>query len=136
MADNNETSKNENDSGCGGCLLYLAIWGGVIYEIVNIISNRNVTGYGFWDIVKYSAIWIAVAFIVCLILDNILSFYKRLKKWENNEFKDFCSNRVDNEKMTIGKSEEIERNLKEIETKIQQTENRLNEVKKMGNDVK
>ena len=141
-----EIDKDVNKGTSLGCFVaavaFLSLGGFAIKQISILISNRHVTGYGFLDIIKYSALWLIGAFVAYMIcgwiigkIEKHLKYKKKIREWENGKFRRYCSN-TSADALSDFNSNEIDSKLDRIEDNLKLMKNRLNEVRKMAQDAK
>ena len=133
-----QDNNNDNQGWWIGCLATLTPFAIAIYQIVNMVKSRAVNGYGFLDILKYSAMWLVGAFVAyiifCFVAEQIfklMKYYKRIRIWENGEFKQFCSNHLAGSLAHFNENGDFDRKLEKVEQNLEMMKSRLRDVQKM-----
>ena len=142
MANNNESNKNAEDEGWCGCfggLILLSVFGFAVYQIVLLVKNRDVTGFGFLDILKRAGIWIVATFFVNSILTFIFEkiakrFARRrqIKKWEKNELPGLLEQySITKDKMSAAGLKKVEKRIDILHKNLKKAELHLWKIRKM-----
>ena len=141
-----EIDKDVNKDTFLGCFVavvaFLSLGGFAVKQIYILINTRHVSGYGFLDIVKYSALWLIGAFVAYMIcgwifgkIEKKLKYQKKIREWENGKFQRYCSNTCVNELYNFTPNT-IEEKLDKIEENLAMMKNKLHEVEKMVEEAK
>jgi hypothetical protein len=129
MADDNEAN------GCG-CLIVLVIIGFVCHKVYKVIDSNKETIASGWEVVKGVGPWVLLGIVGCVVFIRILSYLRRIKKWERTDFRQYLNQNGVENWLIEGESSGVSKTLDSIESSVAHAKRRLDDIKCMDESLR